>query len=262
MEQQQEGEKESGVEVVKRKQPTSSENQNDSVAGAEGSHSKRPKHVDDEQDESRRGAHATGAVVRRCPYLDTVNRALLDFDFEKVCRRGRGSHAYYHSLQADHHVFINLLNEKVYCLPDGYEVQDPSLDDIKVIALAQHAGTFAASDPMDLAMGDDANNSLGFFVLHPRYTRELVTKLDSIALPSHALDGSVYYPGVVGLNNIKNNDYINAVVHSLAHVRPLRDFFLLEENYRDVRTSPPPPPEASVRRLSSLPECRCNVVGN
>lgn len=85
MEQQQEGEKESGVEVVKRKQPTSSENQNDSVAGAEGSHSKRPKHVDDEQDESRRGAHATGAVVRRCPYLDTVNRALLDFDFEKVC---------------------------------------------------------------------------------------------------------------------------------------------------------------------------------
>lgn len=91
--------------------------------------------------------------------------------------RGRGSHAYYHSLQADHHVFINLLNEKVpfcpllpggacgsrrsagcavratddltvagqvYCLPDGYEVQDPSLDDIKVIA--QHAGTCAASD--------------------------------------------------------------------------------------------------------------------
>lgn len=213
------------VEVVKRKQPTSSENQNDSVAGAEGSHSKRPKHVDDEQDESRRGAHATGAVVRRCPYLDTVNRALLDFDFEKVCSvsstnvnvyacltcgkyfqgRGRGSHAYYHSLQADHHVFINLLNEKVYCLPDGYEVQDPSLDDIK-------------------------------FVLHPRYTRELVTKLDSIALPSHALDGSVYYPGVVGLNNIKNNDYINAVVHSLAHVRPLRDFFLLEENYRDCKS--------------------------
>lgn len=23
--------------------------------------------------------------ARRCPYLDTVNRALLDFDFEKVC---------------------------------------------------------------------------------------------------------------------------------------------------------------------------------
>jgi U4/U6.U5 tri-snRNP-associated protein 2 len=86
------------------------------------------------------------------------------------------------------------------------------------------------------------------FVLHPRYTRELVTKLDSIALPSHALDGSVYYPGVVGLNNIKNNDYINAVVHSLAHVRPLRDFFLLEENYRDVRTSPPRRPPVSLQR--------------
>lgn len=154
-----------------------------------------------------------------------MNRALLDFDFEKVCSvsstninvyacltcgkyfqgRGRGSHAYYHSLQADHHVFINLLNERVYCLPDGYEVQDSSLDDVK-------------------------------FVLHPHYTHELAAKLDGISLPCHALDGSTYYPGVVGLNNIKNNDYINAVVHCLAHVRPLRDFFLLEENYQTCKS--------------------------
>jgi U4/U6.U5 tri-snRNP-associated protein 2 len=68
-----------------------------------------------------------------CPYLDTIDRTLLDFDFEKVCSvssvnvniycclvcgryfqgRGRSSHAYFHSLAADHHVFINLHNEKV-----------------------------------------------------------------------------------------------------------------------------------------------------
>lgn len=44
--------------------------------------------------------------------------------------RGPKSHAYTHSLEAGHHVFINLRTEKVYCLPDGYEVIDPSLDDI------------------------------------------------------------------------------------------------------------------------------------
>lgn len=73
----------------------------------------------------------------KCPYLDTVNRPLLDFDFEKVCSvslsnhnvygclvcgkffqgRGQHTHAYTHSVQAGHHVFINLDTGKVYCLP-------------------------------------------------------------------------------------------------------------------------------------------------
>ena len=76
---------------------------------------------------------------------------VLDFDFEKFCSvslsnlnvyaclvcgkyyqgRGKKSHAYTHSLEAGHHVFINLQTEKVYCLPDGYEISDPSLDDIR-----------------------------------------------------------------------------------------------------------------------------------
>ena len=105
-------------------------------------------------------------VARKdCPYLDTVSRIMLDFDFEKVCSvtlqnlnvyaclvcgkyfqgnamideayllsgRGRNSQAYVHSLQANHHVFINLHNEKIYCLPDDYEVIDSSLADIKVL---------------------------------------------------------------------------------------------------------------------------------
>ncbi|KMZ58570.1 Phosphoenolpyruvate carboxylase [Zostera marina] len=76
---------------------------------------------------------------------------VLDFDFEKFCSvslsnlnvyaclvcgkyyqgRGRNSHAYTHSLEAGHHVYINLRTERVYCLPDGYEINDPSLDDIR-----------------------------------------------------------------------------------------------------------------------------------
>jgi U4/U6.U5 tri-snRNP-associated protein 2 len=133
-----------------------------------------------------------------------------------------------------------LTPQQVYCLPDAYEVQDPSLDDIKVsnslpsVHWRMSCSRLSLMHHAVMMMIVKLTASLQF-VLHPRYTREFVAKLDSIAVPSHALDGSTYYPGVVGLNNIKNNDYINAVVHSLAHVRPLRDFFLLEENYRAVR---------------------------
>ena len=76
---------------------------------------------------------------RECPYLSTVSRQLLDFDFEKVCSvtlvnfnvyaclvcgryfQGRGvkSPAYTHSLQDDHHVFINLHTCKVPYSPSN-----------------------------------------------------------------------------------------------------------------------------------------------
>lgn len=87
---------------------------------------------------------------------------VLDFDFEKFCSvslsnlnvyaclicgkyfQGRGpkSHAYTHSLEAGHHVYINLLTEKVYCLPDGYEVIDPSLDDIRHVLNPRYVHCF------------------------------------------------------------------------------------------------------------------------
>eukprot|EP00048_Salpingoeca_helianthica_P020502 m.6919 g.6919 ORF g.6919 m.6919 type:complete len:504 (-) comp4895_c0_seq1:43-1554(-) len=157
---------------------------------------------------------------RHCPYLDTINRAILDFDFEKLCSislsnqnvyaclvcgkyfqgRGKGTHAYTHSLQMFHHVFLNLETLKFYCLPDNYEVIDSSLEDIK-------------------------------FVLKPSFSGEAVKTLDASNKLSLSLDGTQYLPGAVGLNNIKANDYVNAVVQCLAHVPPLRDFFLREENY-------------------------------
>jgi U4/U6.U5 tri-snRNP-associated protein 2 len=49
-----------------------------------------------------------------------------------IIGRGVYTHAYSHSIQDDHHVFINLESLKVYVLPDGYEVKDSSLNDIKV----------------------------------------------------------------------------------------------------------------------------------
>ncbi|CAG9857716.1 unnamed protein product [Phyllotreta striolata] len=52
---------------------------------------------------------------------------------------------------------------------------------------------------------------------------------------SRPIDGSLYIPGVVGLNNIKANDYCNAVLQALTLVNPLRNDFSREENCSNVK---------------------------
>ena len=162
----------------------------------------------------------------QCPYLDTINRHLLDFDFEKVCSQslstqnvysclvcgkffqGRGpkTHAYTHATLCGHHMFAHLDTCKIYCLPDNYEVVDSSLDDV-------------------------------IRCLRPSFTPERIEQLDKVATLARDVHGVAYLPGFCGLNNLKKTDYINVVVHQLAHVRPLRDFFLDPRNYKD-RPSP------------------------
>ncbi|OAX84455.1 hypothetical protein ACJ72_01179 [Emergomyces africanus] len=151
-------------------------------------------------------------------YLDTIQRSVLDFDFEKQCSvslsninvyaclvcgryyQGRGpkSHAYFHALEVGHHVFVNMESKKVYVLPEGYEVKSRSLDDIK-------------------------------YVVDPQYKKEEVAKLDKVVIDAWDLAGKRYRPGYVGMNNIKSNDYLNVIVQVLAHVRPIRNFFLLHQ---------------------------------
>lgn len=119
-------------------------------------------------------------------YLDTINRDVLDFDFEKLCSvtlsninvyaclvcgkyfQGRGpkSHAYFHALDVGHHVFINMGTKKVYVLPEGYEVKNKSLDDIK-------------------------------YVVEPHYSKEDVSKLDKEVHDSWDLSGNRYRPGEI-----------------------------------------------------------------
>ena len=164
--------------------------------------------------------------IAQCPFLDTINRMVLDFDFEKACSvsghkynvyaclvcgkyfQGRGKHtqAYTHALQEGHHVFMNLTDGCTYCLPDGYEVVDSSLKDIQSM-------------------------------LAPRFSAQMVEKLDTVPVYSRGVDGSDYMPGLIGLNNIKNTDYVNVVVQLLARIPPIRDFFLLPSN--DARKSSP-----------------------
>ncbi|KAF2740484.1 cysteine proteinase [Polyplosphaeria fusca] len=151
-------------------------------------------------------------------YLDTIDRKVLDFDFEKLCSvtlsninvyaclvcgkyfQGRGpkSQAYFHALELNHHVFVNMDTKKIYVLPEGYEVMSKSLDDIK-------------------------------FVVDPRLNRQEVAKLDKTTKISWDLANKEYIPGFVGMNNIKANDYFNVVIQALAHVVPLRNYFMLED---------------------------------
>lgn len=157
---------------------------------------------------------------RDCPFIDTVNRKVLDFDFEKQCSvtlvnlniyvclvcgkyfqgRARGSPAYTHSLDCGHCIFMNLATTKIYCLPDDYEVVDPSLNDVQ-------------------------------YNMRPSYTREQIAGLDERTRTSIAIDGSEYIPGVIGLNDLKMTDGINVVVQSLMRVVPLRNFLMDRDNY-------------------------------
>jgi U4/U6.U5 tri-snRNP-associated protein 2 len=70
------------------------------------------------------------------------------------------------------------------------------------------------------------------FVLSPSFTRATVSTFSSPSYPakfSYDLTNKAYLPGYVGLNNIKRNDHMNVVIHSLLHVKPLRDYLLLSD---------------------------------
>lgn len=164
---------------------------------------------------------------------------MLDFDFEKLCSvslsniniyaclvcgkyfqgRGKSSHAYFHSIDEGHRVFMSLESAEVsadelphcslhaltfcdsflyqvYILPDNYLVRDPSLSDIQ-------------------------------YLLNPVFSEKKIAQLDAPdARPSYDLNVQPYLPGFVGLNNIGKNDYMNVVIQALAHVKPLRNYFI------------------------------------
>jgi U4/U6.U5 tri-snRNP-associated protein 2 len=159
-----------------------------------------------------------------CPYLDTIQRSVLDFDFEATCSitlesgphiyaclvcgkyfRGRGMQtpAYIHAVNESHYMFCHLQNGTFHCLPDGYEVHDSSLDDIRN-------------------------------ALHPTYTDNTIAQIDTNTELSRDMFGRLYLPGFVGLNNPNKTDGINAVVQALSHVRPIRDYFLHQRTDKDT----------------------------
>lgn len=76
------------------------------------------------------------------------------------------------------------------------------------------------------------------FVLAPAFGKTSIANLSApshLSKPSYDLSGKAYIPGYIGLNNIKRNDYMNVIIHSLLHVPPLRDYLLLS-NFRSKET--------------------------
>lgn len=77
------------------------------------------------------------------------------------------------------------------------------------------------------------------YLLNPTFNKTNIAHLDNeLCKSSRTIDGQMYYPGIVGLNNIKNNDYCNVVLQALTHVRPLRNYFLREESYATIKRPP------------------------
>lgn len=76
------------------------------------------------------------------------------------------------------------------------------------------------------------------YVLNPTFTSKHIAELDLSDKRSRAIDGTLYLPGIVGLNNIKANDYCNVILQALSNVTPLRDYFLDEKNYAKIKRPP------------------------
>ena len=165
---------------------------------------------------TRRADAQISGPVRRDLYLETINRSLLDFDFEKVCSvslsnvniyaclvcgryfqgRGKRTPAYFHAINDEHRVFMNMNTAQVYVLPDNYAVDDASLGDIQ-------------------------------YQLRLTYPERQMAALDAGDVPrSRDLSGATYLPVFVGINNIGQCNAMNAVLLVLLHVPPLRNYFL------------------------------------
>lgn len=59
------------------------------------------------------------------------------------------------------------------------------------------------------------------YVLKPTFTKKHIANLDKQGKLYRAYDGTTYLPGIVGLNNIKANDYANVVLQVIAWKRAL-----------------------------------------
>ncbi|EDR24939.1 pre-mRNA-splicing factor SAD1, putative [Entamoeba dispar SAW760] len=160
-----------------------------------------------------------------CPYVETVDRNLIDFDKEKVCCKtlktnqiyccmicgkyyqGRdvGSPAYVHSLEENHHIFLSLNTKQFFNLPHGNEVIEPSFKDI-------------------------------INALDPVYTSNDISHLDDenkvIQLKDHF--NKKYIIGFIGFNNLGRTDSINCLVQSIGHCKEIRNLLLSYEEIEKI----------------------------
>ena len=166
----------------------------------------------------------------QCPYLSAILRHKLNFDNERKCSvtvqsqnvymclicgqffhgRGHKTPANSHALQAEHFMFADCMTGQIWCLPDMYEVVDDALADIK-------------------------HN------LNPSYTEdEIESALTNSERMRQIGDQTKFFRvGYVGLNNVKNTQYINAILQALLHLPPLVRHYMKTFTYsQEIRRTP------------------------
>ena len=104
-------------------------------------------------------------------------------------------------------MFINLASERVFVLPDDYEVVDASLNDIK-------------------------------YNLRPQFAHTQIALLDTVPLKARSLVGEEYIPGFVGLNNLQGTDFVNVVVQVLTKSAPVRNAMMQFCAKEETKTDP------------------------
>lgn len=160
-------------------------------------------------------------------HLGQIQRASLDFDFERVCGvtlspqrvycclvcgkflqgKHAGSPLFSHALQHGHFVCMSLASGEVFSLPEDVLVaSENSLEDIQ-------------------------------FNLRPRYGEreiEWFTRASSEpVVRNRDLHGNTYFTGLLGMQGL---DYVSAVVQSLVRIDALRSFFLKRENFESSKS--------------------------
>ncbi|CAN8073586.1 unnamed protein product [Agarophyton chilense] len=156
-----------------------------------------------------------------CPHLSTVNREIVDLDLKLHCSvtlsvhnvyiclvcsrylqgRSPSTPAYIHSLQVHHHLFLCTRTLKTYCLPDNYQVEHASLQEIA----SAFRPTFSADD-----------------------IPQLDTQPFQVRLPKR-----YRLRGAVPLAYLHAADYISVTTQLLLRPREFRDCLLLSPRKDD-----------------------------
>mgnify|MGYP003365504717 CR=1 FL=1 len=166
--------------------------------------------------------------------IQTINNKKLDFDSERICSitlsklniygcltcgkffKGfsERSPTFLHSINENHRLFISLNNiqNNVVILPDEIEINDAT----------------------PLSKPDRKLIQNIIFATNPTYDKNLI---QSFPQKCHdCTQNQLYYNGYVGLNKSISNDitYINVLIQLLAHIVPIRDYFLFYKSSTDT----------------------------
>ena len=165
----------------------------------------------------RRGARRADQAVmgQNCPYMDTVSRYMLDFDFEKLCSvslsnhnvyaclvcgkyfqgRGPASYAYLHSVHVGHHVFANLRTLRVRVRDSrtrAWRPRSPRHMSGAVTRGHVHAQVYCLPDNYEVIDSslDDIKS-----VVRPAFTPADIAQLDTVVKYAQDLSNKPYMPG-------------------------------------------------------------------